>query len=183
MKVSNWLKYGQMSFLLCLLGGMLGPALTSCTKNPVSHDKNQTVKMTAYVNGTLWSSENAMVLVYSNVPKPFLSFQGYVTANGKMQSQMILMTDNRSFSLPETITYPYLGRDSVEYRAMFQVMAKGDSSMYISIAGELTITLFEGTGGQAKGTFWFTAVNIYGDTLKVEQGTFDIPVRRSPTTG
>jgi hypothetical protein len=181
MEISNKPKYWQSLLLFCLLGWVLGSVLTACTKNPVSHEKNQTEEMTAYVNGELWSSDAGMVLVHTNVPKPFLSFQGYAEVNGKMQSQMVLMTDNRSFSLPETITYPYLGQDSVEYLAMYQVPAKGDSGMYFSIAGEMTVTLFEGIGGRATGTFWFTAVNIYGDTLKVERGTFDLPVRQSPT--
>ncbi len=181
MKILNKPKSRQLVLLFCLFGWMLGSVLTACTKNPVSNDKSQVEKMTAYVNGKLWSATTAMVLVHSKVPKPFLTFQGYAEVNGKMQSQMILMTDNRNFAVPETIVYPYLGRDSVQYLAMYQVPAQADSGMYFSIAGEMTVTLFEGTGGRAKGTFWFTAVNMYGDTLKVQQGTFDIPIRQSPT--
>jgi len=47
--------------------------------------------------------------------------------------------------------------------------------------GEVIITLWEGVGGKIEGTFHFIGVNYdLGDTVIVENGYFEIPIRREP---
>jgi len=44
--------------------------------------------------------------------------------------------------------------------------------------GELTITYFDEINQIVSGTFWFTAVNDKGDTVRVTDGRFDMPYTR-----
>ena len=179
MRTTNSIKRTILSALLLSLAIFLW---AGCHKNPVSNnDSNNKGQMTVVVNGTQWTATLAMVLVHDRTPKPFLAFQGSFEKDGKLQMQILLMTDQRTFKSGDKIVYPYTGADSVEYQAICQFPAQKDSGMYTSISGEMTITAYEGMGGRAKGSFRFIGLNIYGDTLNVEQGSFDMPIRQSPT--
>jgi hypothetical protein len=154
----------------------------ACNDNPVSgNSDNQPGQMSAIVNGVSWKSSSAMALIAEKAPKPFISFQGTLEEKGRPVSQIIFMTDNRTFTTPQTIVYPYLVLDSVEYSMTYHLIAKADSGLYMCVNGEAIISSFGGIGGRTNGTFWFSGVNIYGDTVKVWQGKFDLPVRKSTT--
>ena len=178
MRTTNSINHTILNALLLSLAVLF---FVGCHKNPVSNNDNGKGQMTVVVNGTRWTATLAMVLVHDRAPKPFLSFQGIFEKDGKLQMQILLTTDQRNFKSGDKIVYPYTGADSVEYQAICQFPAQADSGMYTSLTGEMTITAYEGMGGRAKGNFWFIGLNIYGDTLNVQQGSFDMPIRQSPT--
>ena len=178
MQITIRMKHTIFSALLLSLAVFF---FAGCHKNPVSNSNNSKGQMTVVVNETRWTTTSAMVLVHDRAPKPFLTFQGLFEKDSKLQMQILLMTDQRNFKSGDKIIYPYTGADSVEYQAICQFPAQADSGMYMSLSGEMTITAYEGIGGRAKGNFWFIGLNIYGDTLNVQQGSFDMPIRQSPT--
>ncbi len=156
--------------------------ISGCSEDESSpSDGTSSAEMTAIVDGESWSTDNAMALVASSAPKPFISFQGYYGEGGTAQSQIVMIIDEHTIATPETIEYPYIGGDSVEYYASYQIPSLGDEGAYVSIGGRLIIETYQGIGGTTRGTFQFTATNIYGDTVSVTDGQFDMPIVESPT--
>jgi hypothetical protein len=102
-----------------------------------------------------------------------------VAADNKINSNLIkgVLVGTDSLAITQGQTYSlksFVAGNAMAWYKIFYQIGEDDYETTNSVLGQLTITKFDPTKEIVSGTFYFNAVNVSGDTVKVTDGRFDM---------